>query len=166
MEFLFNLLIAYWPFWVGLAIFVSAIMLMRMWATPGKLPYVARERLVTKSELRFYKSLTKAVQDDFEIFAMVRIADLLRVEKGAKNYRKWLNKILAKHIDFVLCDPGSLQPVVCIELDDPSHQRPDRIERDIFVNQAFESAGLALLRIPTQPKYRSREIRDLIDEVL
>ena len=166
MDFLFNLLIAYWPFWLGLAIFVAFIMLMRMWASPAKLPYVAREKLVTKSELRFYKSLAKAVQDDFQIFAMVRIADLLRVEKGAANYRKWLNKILAKHIDFVLCDPGSLQPIVCIELDDPSHQRADRVERDIFVNRAFESAELPLLRIPTQSSYRAREIRDLIDGVL
>ena len=139
---------------------------MRTWATPGKLPYRARGKLVTKTELRFYKSLFKAVQDDFEIFAMVRIADLLRVESGAKNYRKWLNKILAKHIDFVLCDPGSLEPIVCIELDDPSHQRADRVERDIFVNHAFESANLPLLRIPTQQAYRSREIRELIDSVL
>ena len=42
----------------------------------------------------------------------------------------WRNRIHAKHIDFVLCDPGNLQPILCIELDDPSHNRPDRIERD------------------------------------
>ena len=138
---------------------------MRVWAGPERMPYVARERLVTKSELRFYKSLIKAVQDDFEIFAMVRIADLIRVEPGTKNHRKWLNKILAKHIDFVLCDPGTLEPKVCIELDDPSHNRPDRIERDKFVNEAFAAAGIPLLRIETQSMYRAREIRELIDEV-
>ena len=129
------------------------------------MPYVARGRLVTKTELRFYKALVKAVQDDWEIFAMVRIADLLRVEKGNKNHRKWLNKILAKHIDFVLVHPGTLVPQVCIELDDPSHNRADRIERDIFVNAAFDAADLPLLRIPTQPSYRAQEIRDLIDDV-
>lgn len=166
MELALNILIGWWHVWVGLAVFLALILLMRTWASPGRLPYVARGQLVTKSELKFYKSLVKAVQDDFEIFAMVRIADLLRVEKGDKNRRKWLNKILAKHIDFVLCDPGSLEPQVCIELDDPSHERQDRIDRDIFVNDAFESAGLPLLRIPTQPSYRSREIRELIDEVL
>lgn len=161
-----NALVDWWPFWILLAIVIAVLMLMRLWAGDGRLPYVARGQLVTKSELRFYKSLVKAVQDDFEIFAMVRIADLLRVETGHPKRRKWLNKILAKHIDFVLCDPGNLEPMVCIELDDPSHNRPDRIERDIFVNQAFESAELPLLRIPTQPSYRSREIRELIDEVL
>lgn len=161
-----DMLLAWWPFLVFLAILGAVIWLLRVWSGAEPMPYVARDRLVTKSELRFYKSLIKAVQDDFEIFAMVRIADLLRVEPGTKNHRKWLNKILAKHIDFVLCDPGSLVPVVCIELDDPSHNRPDRIERDKFVNDAFDAAGLPLLRIETQAAYRAREIRELIDEVL
>ncbi len=164
LEFITNLMIGFWPFWVGLAVVIAFILLLRMYGAPTSLPYQKRDSLVTKTELRFYKSLQKAVQDDFEIFAMVRIADLLKVEPNLPNYRKWLNKILAKHIDFVLCDPGSLQPLVCIELDDPSHDRPDRIERDIFVNQAFASADLPLLRIPTQPSYLSREIRDLIDQ--
>ena len=166
MDTLITIIFDWWPFLVVLAIVIALVLLMRTWAGPTRLPYVARGRLVTKSELRFYKSLLKAAQDDWEIFAMVRIADLLRVETNHKQRRKWLNKILAKHIDFVLCDPGTLEPMVCIELDDPSHNRPDRIERDIFVNQAFESAGLPLLRIPTQEAYRAREIRELIDEVV
>ena len=101
-EFAVHILIAWWPFWVVLGITTSLILLLRTWTGPERMPYVARGRLVTKPELRFYKSLVKAVQDDWEIFAMVRIADLLRVEKGDKNYRKWLNKILAKHIDLSL----------------------------------------------------------------
>jgi len=165
MEAVIESLIAWWPFWLGLAILAALILLMQIWALPRNLPYLARGQLVTKSELKFYKSLSKAVQDDFQIFAMVRIADLLRVEKNNKHRRKWLNKILAKHIDFVLCGPGTLKPLVCIELDDISHQRPERIERDKFVNQAFKSAQLPLLRIPTQPEYRSREIRELIESV-
>ena len=161
-----NIFIAWWPFWVLLGIAISLILLLRTWAGPERMPYVARPRLVTKTELRFYKALVKAVQDDWEVFAMVRIADLLRVQKGHKNHRKWLNKILAKHIDFVLCHPGTLEPQVCIELDDPSHNRADRVERDIFVNAAFDAAGLPLLRIPTEPTYRAREIRELIDDVI
>ncbi len=161
-----ELLINYWPLWVFGAVLLAAIALVRLYSSPSRLPYEARGKLVTKSELRFYKSLYKAVQDDFEIFAMVRIADLLRVEKGAANRRKWLNKILAKHIDFVLCDPGSLRPIICIELDDRSHERPDRIERDAFVDHAFESAELPLLRIKVQKTYPPREVRELIDGML
>jgi len=167
VEFFFDVLIGFWPFWVGLVVVVAVLLLLRMYSIGQKrLPYVPRERLVTKTELRFYKSLHKAVLDDWQIFAMVRIADILRVEKGVKNRRGWLNKILAKHIDFVLCDPNTLEIVMGIELDDRSHQRADRIERDEFVNSAFESAGIPLLRVPTRPKYLSREIRELIDESL
>ena len=146
--------------------FLAVLLLLRMYAPTGRLPYRPRGRLVTKSELRFYKSLVKAVQDDFEIFAMVRIADLLRVDDSTRHKRKWINKILAKHIDFVLCDPGSLVPILCIELDDRSHERPDRIKRDEFVDAAFESAGLPLLRIPVQRSYPAREIRDLINDMV
>ncbi|MEM9942103.1 MAG: DUF2726 domain-containing protein [Planctomycetota bacterium] len=166
MDLSLNAIAAYWHFWVGFAIVVALFWLTRLWSIPVKLPYESRGQLVTKPELRFYKSLLKAVQDDWEIFAMVRIADLLKVRAGHPQRRKWLNKILAKHIDFVLCDPTSLKPICCIELDDRSHERPDRIERDIFVNRAFESAGIPLLRIATQKQYRAREIRELIDGVL
>ena len=161
-----QLLFDYWQIWTAGIVILAVLLLLRMYAPSGRLPYRARGRLVTKSELRFYKSLVKAVQDDFEIFAMVRIADLLRVDDSVRNKRTWINKILAKHIDFVLCDPGSLEPLVCIELDDRSHERPDRIKRDEFVDAAFDSAGLPLLRIPVQRSYPPREIRDLINEML
>ena len=156
----------YWPAWVLAAMVVATLVLMRIYSLPARLPYRSRGRLVTKAELRFYKALLKASQDDFEVFAMVRMADLLRVEEKAANRRKWINRVLAKHIDFVLCDPGSLEPRICIELDDSSHNRPDRHQRDEFVDRAFESAGLPLLRIGIQKNYPPREIRQLIDDLL
>ncbi len=161
-----DLVIALWPLWAFLTLLLAIIFLTRMWAGSGKLPYEKRPRLVTKAELRFYKSLMKAVQDDWEIFAMVRIADILVVKKDTPKRRTWLNKILAKHIDFVLCDPGSLEVRVAIELDDSSHQRKDRQERDEFVDHAFESAGLPLIRFPVKSSYHSREIREIIDKAV
>lgn len=35
-----------------------------------------------------------------------------------------------------------------IEVDDASHQRADRKERDMFVNKLFASTGVPLLRLP------------------
>lgn len=164
MDLLWDILIGFWPFWVGIAMMAAGFLLLRMYASGRqRMPYSVRERLVTRAELRFYKSLQKAVQDDFEIFAMVRLADLFRVDPDARQKRSWVGKILAKHCDFVLCDPGDLKPRMGIELDDASHQRADRIARDEFVDEAFESAGLPLLRVPVKAKYHSREIREWID---
>lgn len=162
MPTLFDLLINFWPLWVLLAMIAAVVLLMRMYSGPRKLPYQRRERLVTRSELKFYRALQKAALDEFDLFVMVRIADVLQVTETTPNRRGWLNKILAKHVDFVLCDPQTLQPKLAIELDDASHNRPDRQERDRFVNEAFESAGMPLLRIPTAEAYDPRELRDLI----
>ncbi len=164
VESVINIFVSTWPFWVFALMLVALILLIRMYAGPKRMPYRRRERLVTKAELRFYRSLRKAVLDDWEIFAMVRIADLLRVEPNARNRRSWVGQILAKHVDFVLCRPDSLEPVLCIELDDSSHQRADRQKRDEFVDGAFESAGLPLLRVPVQSNYDSRELRSLIQK--
>jgi hypothetical protein len=106
------------------------------------------------------------VNDDWEIFAMVRIADLLVVPKGTRNHRSWLNKILSKHIDFVLCDKDSLEVLAGIELDDPTHLKPARMQRDRFVNGAFADAGLPLLRIPASEGYDVSNIRKMIDKVI
>jgi very-short-patch-repair endonuclease len=84
----------------------------------------------------------------------------------AAQRRKWLGKILAKHVDFVLCDPESLAPLLAIELDDASHDRPERKERDEFVDHAFESAGLPLLRIRNGSSYDPAALRQLIDDSL
>ena len=121
---------------------------------------------MTNAELRFYHALRKAVDGDWEIFAMVRIADLLSVPKGIKNRRSWVNKVLSKHIDFVLCESESLEVVMGIELDDASHERPHRRERDQFVNAAFDDAGVPLLRIPAEKSYSTRDLRRKIDRAL
>jgi very-short-patch-repair endonuclease len=159
-------LLQYWQFWLILAMVAAFFWLLRAFSRRGRLPYTVKERLVTKAELRFYRALQKAVGKDFEIFAMVRIADILAVPQEHSQRRKWLGKILAKHVDFVLCDPANLAPQIAIELDDASHERPDRRERDEFVDHAFESAGLPLLRIKNNSSYDTTGLREMIDEHL
>ena len=63
------------------------------------------------------------------------------------------NQITQKHVDFLLCDPGSMRPLLGVELDDASHERPNRQDRDIFVDKVFAAAGLPLLRVPVQAAY-------------
>ena len=155
-----------WPVLLVAAMIYAAITLIQHLAGRTATPYVARDRLVTNAELRFFHKLRDAVDNDWEIFAMVRIADILKVPKGIKKRRVWLNRILAKHIDFVLCDSESLEIVMGIELDDASHDRTDRIQRDNFVNSAFDDADIPLLRVPTQKSYDAGDIRKMIDRAV
>lgn len=162
LESLWNL----WPLAVIVVMVLAALKLLGLLGVRKKTPYAKRRKLVTRSELRFFQVLREAVSDDWEIFAMVRIADLLSVPKGTKNHRSWLNKILSKHIDFVLCDKDNLEVMVGIELDDASHLRPARRQRDQFVNAAFADAGLPLLRVPVADHYDRSSLRKLIDKAV
>ena len=142
--------------WLAIVIGIVVLLIvlgMRALGQRERLPYTSRGKLLTQSELKFYRTLQEATQGRWTLFAMVRIADLIRVAPGTPKHLSWHNRISCKHIDFVVCDNDELTPLVGIELDDPSHERPDRQERDRFVNQAFKDAELPLLRIPTADSY-------------
>ena len=97
------------------------------------------------------------------MFAKVRAADLL-LPISAKDRSRWrsaFNKVACKHFDYVLCDEG-LEIVAAIELDDASHNRSDRVERDRFIEWACKSAGLPLVRIKTAKHYDKNDLRRTI----
>ena len=54
----------------------------------------------------------------------------------------------------------------CIELNDSSHQRKDRIKRDIFVRAACSAAGVPLLEIKNSRKYDLNDVHLQVISVL
>ena len=112
-----------------------------------KYPYERRE-LMTKNELAFYQIL-RPICDlyGWDVLLKMRLADIVQVRPGTKEYMAHFNRIKAKHTDFILVDPETLLVLCGIELDDPSHERQDRIERDEFVDGVYEAAGIPLLHV-------------------
>ena len=126
--------------------------------------YFVNRNLFTKAETHFFRSLEEALEDELRIFGKVRIADVMNVKKGLTK-REWgfqFGRIKAKHFDYVLCDPSTLKVVCAIELDDSSHQRPDRVKRDDFVNAICDKTGLKLHRFKVAMNYDVEQIRDRI----
>lgn len=113
------------------------------------LPYV-RKNLMTKNEWYFYKQL-KPVADklNYSILCKVRVADLVDIENGLdkSQWQTAFNRINKKHIDFVLCKPENLYPVLLIELDDSTHKSDKVIKRDEFIEKLYEKTGYKLLRV-------------------
>lgn len=156
---------SFWPVAAGLVAIYVAFLVARLRSRRAEsFPYFCRDSLMTQTELRFYKILQSVVAGRWDVFAMVRVADLLRVRAGTAQRQSWQNRILAKHVDFVVCDGDTLEPLLAIELDDNSHDRPDRIERDAFLDQALEAAELPLLRVRVTRTYDARQLRRSIDE--
>lgn len=129
------------------------------------LPYRLRENFLSAAELTFYRALEQAVSDMYRINNKVRLWDVLYVPRSDES-RKYENKISSKHLDFLLCDPATMQPVLAIELDDISHNRKDRQERDAFVDQALAAAGLPVLHIRAARTYSIAEIQQQIAGLL
>ena len=76
------------------------------------------------------------------------------------------NPIRSKHVDFVVCAPDTLKPLAAVELDDSSHGRSDRKDRDEFLGEAFEAAGLPLLRFTAKRHYKPGAIAADLESVL
>lgn len=55
-----------------------------------------------------------------------------------------------------------MTPVLAVELDDQSHQREIRKDRDAFVDGVFAAAGVPLLHIPAKNTYVLQDVLELI----
>ena len=125
------------------------------------LPYVSKEFLLSKGELAFYEVLRRSVPSGVGIAMKVRLADVIGCS-GAAWKEGYGGKITQKHLDFVLFDANSTRILSAIELDDRSHRRSDRVERDQFLDQAMAAAGVLLVRIPAAASYDPKRLRDLL----
>jgi hypothetical protein len=110
-----------------------------------RLKYVYEAKpLLTATEARFHACLFQITQGRCHIQVKPRLADYFEAKKG-----RWaFQKISQKHVDFLICRNEDWMPMLGIELDDPSHDDPERFERDIFVNELFASTCVPLLRLP------------------
>jgi hypothetical protein len=124
------------------------------------LPYRKTDHLLTPAERSFYEVLRRIIGDDLRLFVKVRLADLVWLPHDIENRQAHVNRVAAKHIDFVLCDPRTLAPVLAVELDDSSHAARQRQERDALVNEVLRTVGLPLLRVPVKRSYVPSELAD------
>jgi len=109
-----------------------------------KFPYILVDSVMSEKENKFCKSLIPIANKlGLNIFIKMRLADLVYVPKNHPEYMRWFNYIKAKHVDFILC--RVTKPVLLIEVDDYTHDRPSRQKRDEFVDKIFKQVGLPIL---------------------
>jgi very-short-patch-repair endonuclease len=126
-------------------------------------PFHLRDDFLSPAEANFYQVLRMVTGQQVVALAKVNLNDLFFAQTGdARRNRAVSNRIDRKHVDFLLCDSSTLRPVLGIELDDRSHERPDRIARDELVDGVFAAAGLPLLRVPVRQGYAPEELVALI----
>lgn len=106
-----------------------------------RLPY-HRKNILTNNEYYFYKRLKPIAEKyNLQILTKIRLADLIEVNQGMtkRDWNIYFSKIKSKHVDFAIAD--NMKIVLIIELDDKTHQRQERIIRDMFVDDALKVSG-------------------------
>ena len=98
-----------------------AVMLVRPLLVPRGAPYEKRPSLLDPAGQDFFHVLHNAIAGQWRIFAMVHLADLIRVRPTARRHDQWQEQIDGEHVDFVICDPETLEPRLAIKLDEPDH---------------------------------------------
>lgn len=118
--------------------------------------YFRKRSLLTPAEDNFYQVLDKiARENSYIIQSKVRLEGLVGVKFYAANWYGLRNRIKSREMDFVLCEKhnSSLDPLLVIELDDSSHLREDRVERDQNLDRVLHEAGLPILHVRAAYSY-------------
>lgn len=149
-------------FVLALAVFVVLAALTSKAGGSGRIgfPYRRAKPLFSPAERSFLGVLDQAVGPEHRVFGKVRVADVAAVKPGLSNSARQgaLNRIAAKHFDFVVCRSGDLSVVCAVELNDRSHANPRAQSRDELLANVCRAISLPLLTIPARAAYSPQDI--------
>lgn len=131
-------------------------------------PYVPARTLFSAAERSFLGVLDQAVGSEYRVFAKVRVADLAAVKPGLGNAARQgaLNRVAAKHVDFVVCRASDLSIVCAVELNDSSHSSRRAQARDEVLTKVCEAIGLPLLQVTAKRAYSVQELQATFASVI
>ena len=125
--------------------------------------YIKKSCVMTPNELSFYKTLHEAV-NGCVIIPQAHISMFLDHRIKGQNWKAAFSRINGKSIDFLICT-NDMKPLIAIELDDSTHNQPDRKTRDDFVNSIMTNTNMPLLRFKTG-EWNSEIIKHRITQAL
>jgi hypothetical protein len=140
---------------------IAAALIKAFRGTGAAAKYEATPSLATPAELLFLRTLELAVDPKHRIFAKVRLIDVITPSRSLSKERAHIakNKVIAKHLDFVICEASSLKILYAVELNDSSHKLTHRKTRDQFVADAMAGAGVPLIFVTARRTYSVEELK-------
>lgn len=136
---------------------LSPVKIQRDEDLPTRYLYTRRHYMMSMRERSFYKRLHHVFGKYYLIFPQIHLNDLLSHDHVRQNWQGALSTIQRKSVDYVICSTD-FKILLAIELDDITHQNPDRQERDRMVNYIFQKANLPILRITNVESLSDQQI--------
>ncbi len=109
-----------------------------------KMKYQSKRILTGNEQANYHNLKLAADRKNYVICPKVRLLDIIEPRQNQYRRQALLSKVQSKHVDFVICDQG-MNIKAIIELDDRSHLRKDRIERDQFVDSILRDVGYKVI---------------------
>jgi hypothetical protein len=120
---------------------------------------VIRKALLTPNEAAFYTEFQKIMPIGRQLCCKCRLEDLMRIPDNIPGKNAQRNRIKSRHVDFVLFNPINGFTDYAIELDDSTHNTPQRQQEDLFKDELFQQIKMPLIRIKARREYNCREIQ-------
>lgn len=129
---------------VIIAIIITVIIILSAKIlSQNRVRYEKKDCLLTELEKRYYREFCEIFGDRFIVLPQINLATV--IDKVSPGFRTEL----FRNVDFGVFD-HNLTPILLIEINDPSHNRDDRIARDENVKKICKKAGLPLITFWTK----------------
>jgi len=144
-----------------IVILAAAIAVKHRESGSAHFPYQPAKTLFSAAERSFLGVLDQAVGAENRVFGKVRVADIAVVKTGLSRSARQgaLNRIAAKHFDFVVCRASDLSVLCAVELNDKSHGSQRTQARDSLLANVCREISLPLLAVPAKQAYSPQELR-------
>ena len=128
--------------------------------------YYAKSYVMTSRENECFKILNEIFSSKWFVVPQVHLSALLDYRVKGQNWNAAFRHINGKSVDFVLIGKESYKVICVIELDDSTHSRPHRIERDAEIERIFKEARIPLARISKFESMTKPEIAKIVTDAI
>ncbi len=122
--------------------------------------YEAKKTLIIKSEQGFFEVIKASLPENYYVFPQINLATIIKKTDDSRYHNE-----LFRNVDFLITD-NNYKPLIVVEINDPSHLRSDRRERDEKVQKICEEAGISLIKFWTDFGINPDYIKNKINETL
>lgn len=128
--------------------------------------YYAKSYVMTSRENDCFKILNEIFSSKWFVVPQVHLSALLDYRVKGQNWNAAFRHINGKSVDFVLIGKESYKVICVIELDDSTHSKPDRIERDVEIERMFKGTRIPLARITRFESMTKPEIAKVVTDAI
>jgi hypothetical protein len=121
--------------------------------------YLKRESLLLDYEQRYFATLAQVVGSHARVFPKVRLSDFIQPQGVNPEQRAHWMRVQRRCVDFLLCSPNNLAPVLAIDLDTRAKKRRrEASPGGDVLDKALRTANIPLLRVRATREYDPHEV--------